>query len=39
VRVVGEFGSQKDGHLYGVEIIDPEVDLWGVEFPAIADSP
>ena len=38
VRVVGEFGSQKDGHLYGVEIIDPAVDLWGVEFPEIADS-
>lgn len=38
VRVVGQFGRQKDGYLYGVEIIDGETDLWGIEFPAIADS-
>jgi hypothetical protein len=38
VRVVGEFGRQKDGHLYGIEIPDPSMDLWGVEFPAIAES-
>jgi hypothetical protein len=38
VRVVGQFGRQKDGYLYGVEIIDPEVDLWGIDFPPIADS-
>ena len=38
VRVVGQFGRQRDGFLYGIEIIDPEVDLWGVEFPPIADS-
>ena len=39
VRVVGQFGRQKEGHLYGVEILDPAADLWGVEFPAIAESP
>lgn len=38
VRVVGQFGRQKDGYLYGVEIPDPSVDLWGVEFPPSADS-
>ncbi len=38
VRVVGEFGRQKDGHLYGIEIPDPSTDLWGVEFPTIAES-
>jgi hypothetical protein len=38
VRVVGQFGQQKDGALYGVEIQDPAVDLWGVEFPPVADS-
>jgi len=38
VRVVGQFGRQKDGFLYGVEILDPENDLWGIEFPPIADS-
>jgi len=38
VRVVGQFGHQKDGYLYGIEIPDPSVDLWGVEFPESADS-
>jgi PilZ domain len=38
VRVVGQFGSQKDGYLYGIELPDASVDLWGVEFPAIAES-
>jgi hypothetical protein len=38
VRVIGQFGRQKEGFLYGVEIIDPAVDLWGIEFPSIADS-
>lgn len=37
-RVVGEFGRQKDGFLYGIEILDKEADLWGVEFPPAADS-
>lgn len=39
VRVVGQFGKQDDGYLYGVEIVDPSLDLWGVEFPSIAESP
>jgi len=38
VRVVGQFGHQKDGYLYGIELPDPSVDLWGVEFPPSADS-
>ena len=38
VRVVGEFGRQKEGFLYGIEMPDPTMDLWGVEFPAIAES-
>jgi hypothetical protein len=38
VRVVGEFGRQKEGFLYGIEMPDPAMDLWGVEFPAIAES-
>jgi len=38
VRVVGQFGRQKDGYLYGIEMPDPSMDLWGVEFPAIAES-
>lgn len=38
VRIVGQFGRQKDGYLYGIEVPDPSVDLWGVEFPEIAES-
>jgi hypothetical protein len=38
VRVVGQFGRQKDGYLYGIELPDSSMDLWGVEFPAIAES-
>lgn len=37
-RVVGQFGRQKDGYLYGIELLDKDADLWGVEFPPIADS-
>jgi hypothetical protein len=38
VRVVGQFGRQKDGYLYGIEILDSGVDLWGIDFPPIAES-
>ncbi|MFZ3217921.1 MAG: PilZ domain-containing protein [Candidatus Acidiferrales bacterium] len=38
VRVVGQFGRQKEGYVYGVEILQPEKDVWGIEFPAIAES-
>jgi PilZ domain len=36
-RIAGQYGHQKDGFLYGVEILD-NVDLWGVEFPELAGS-
>jgi hypothetical protein len=38
VRVVGQFGREKEGFLYGVEILPGQSDLWGVEFPPIATS-
>ena len=38
VRIVGQFGRQKEGYLYGIELPDPSVDLWGVEFPEAPDS-
>src|SRR5579862_6687504 len=38
VRVVGQFGREKDGFLYGVEILPGQSDIWGVEFPPIATS-
>jgi PilZ domain len=37
-RVVGQFGRQKDGYLYGVEILDDQKDLWGIDFRPIAES-
>ena len=37
VRIINQMGQQRDGHLYSVEIIDPEVDMWGVDFPAISE--
>jgi hypothetical protein len=37
-RVVGQFGKQKDDFLYGIEVLDHGVDLWGVEFPSISES-
>jgi len=38
VRIVGQFGREKDGYLYGVEIMDGAKDLWGIEFPPLAES-
>lgn len=38
VRIVGQFGRQKEGYVYGVEILQPESDVWGVDFPPIAES-
>jgi len=37
VRVVGQFGKQKDGYIYGIEILG-DCDLWGVEFPPLKES-
>jgi PilZ domain len=38
VRIVGQFGRQKEGYVYGVEILEPENDVWAIEFPHIAES-
>jgi hypothetical protein len=38
VRIVGKFGMQKEGSLYGVELIEPDADMWGIEFPPVAQS-
>lgn len=37
-RVVGQFGKHQNEFLYGIEVLDYGVDLWGVEFPPIAES-
>jgi PilZ domain len=38
VRVVGQFGRQKDGYPYGIEILEDQKDLWGIEFPPVTES-
>jgi PilZ domain len=38
-RIVGQFGRQKEGYLYGIEILDADTDLWGIEFPPTGESP
>ena len=37
-RVIGQIGRQKDGHVYSIEILTPELDPWGVEFHPIAEA-
>lgn len=32
-RVVAQTGGQADGYLYGVSLLDPTTDLWGIGFP------
>ena len=38
VRVVGQLGYLGESHTYGVAFLDPEVDLWGVDFPSMTNS-
>lgn len=38
IRVVGQIGSSKEGFHYGVEILDPEVDLWEMVFPPLSEA-
>ena len=37
-RVVGQLGIQLDCHIYGVAVLNPEVELWGVRFPDISQA-
>lgn len=37
-RLVGKIGGGPEGCFYGVEFLDPEVDLWDIEFPPLAES-
>ncbi len=38
VRVIRNVGSQNAAQMYSVECVDPQADLWGVEFPALEGS-
>ena len=34
VRVLASAGSYPDGHHYGIELLDPNENLWGIHFPS-----
>jgi hypothetical protein len=33
-RVVGRIGGDEEGSYYGIEVLEPEANIWGIEFPA-----
>lgn len=37
-RVVGQLGIQFDCHIYGVAVLNPAVELWGVRFPDLSQA-
>lgn len=37
-RLVGQIGEQAGGKYYGIEFLDPEINLWDIEFPPLADA-
>jgi len=37
-RIVGELGAGPEGYAYGVEFIDPQVNIWDIEFPPLPPS-
>jgi hypothetical protein len=38
VRVVGRIGSFPEGHQYGIEVLDPQENLWGIHFPSAREA-
>ncbi len=37
-RIVGKAGESRDGNQYGVRILDTNINLWGIHFPAAAEA-
>lgn len=37
-RVVGHVGEGPEGHYYGIAFLDPDINLWGIEFPELSES-
>jgi hypothetical protein len=35
-RIVGQIGGDAEGYYYGVELLNPELNLWGIEFPPLS---
>ncbi len=37
-RIVGQIREDSEGNYYGIELLDLDVNLWGIEFPPVAES-
>jgi PilZ domain len=38
IRVVGNLGAHGKTYTYGVAFLNPETDLWGIQFPSMTES-
>jgi len=38
IRVVGQMGGGPGAYYYGVQLLNPDVNVWGIEFPLITES-
>jgi hypothetical protein len=36
-RVISQLGKQEDGQVYSIELLQPDNDVWGIDFPDIRD--
>jgi hypothetical protein len=36
--VMGQIGGQAGIHVYGIAVLEPNVNLWGIQFPPLAES-
>lgn len=37
-RVVGHLGASSEGNYYGIAFLDPEVNIWDIEFPKLGET-
>jgi hypothetical protein len=37
-RVVGQIGQTEEGYYYGLEVSDVQLNVWGIEFPSLAET-
>lgn len=38
IRVVGQIGGGPEGYFYGIQLLNQEVNLWGIDFPPLTES-
>jgi hypothetical protein len=36
--VMGQLGGQSGVHVYGISLLEPNMNLWGIQFPPLAES-